>query len=156
MVTRMCTAFLILIWPFAMTCSQTLNGQNTSSVLDSVAVRFVSFDLETPIRIESKTFENYFGKRVIPFSVTDRPSLDSLAILVRDLKPSKAGFMPDVRLVAEMYYSDSTKKVLCMSDIAVEIDNTAMEFESKLFSFLEEKAGPYLNDYQKEGDNQSK
>lgn len=108
-----------------------------SEVPQKAVLRFVAFDTESPVHVDCDSLDSFFGKQVTVFTLSDRESLDSLAVILAGLKPSSKGFTPDVRLVMDIYYQDNRMKRLCMSDIALEVEGVEMQFEPRLLSLIQ-------------------
>ena len=70
-------------------------------------------------------------------TIDDSHFLDSLGVILTTLKPSKEGYVPDVRVVIEARLVDSTKILVGMSDIAVEVNGRPMTFEPSLFNLVQ-------------------
>ena len=130
----------VLLFAFlSVKCERRPVEKPVSPVLDHVVIRYVRFDIETPVSIGSNTLVSYFGPDVKAMSLYDRPFLDSLDHLVSALKPSSKGFLPDVRLVLEMHYSSGVRKAASMSHNALSLDGQEMEFDSTLLRMLQRK-----------------
>jgi len=124
----------------AVVCGRNDKGKPTNETLDKAIISFVDIEIESPIRIECDSLRSYFGSDVITRSIEDRPFLDSLASIVSNLKASENGFTPDTRMVVELIYSSGVK-VLCMSSVALQLDEKEMEFEPSLLRLLLSRTG---------------
>lgn len=117
-------------------CQRSRNDRPSQKILSKTSVRFVDVDFESPISVGCDGLESYWGSDVDTLVLEDRPFLDSLAWVVSGLTQSNKGFTPDARMVVDMYFSDGTKQVLCLSNVALAVDGREMEFEPRLLDLL--------------------
>jgi hypothetical protein len=121
-----------LIGLLAIGCQNT----NVNNIPERVVMKYIYLDTLTPIDISCDSFEIYFKQDVSTLTVTGEQFLDSLASILDVLRPSPDSFMPDVRLVMQIYYPKNKTQELCMGRTALELDGVAMEFEPRLLSLL--------------------
>jgi hypothetical protein len=102
-------------------------------------IKYVDFEIVTPIHINRELFEKYFSSNISVLAVDDVPFLDSLNTIILQLEPSTQGFKPDVRILIKLIYPDNSAKIVALSDIALEVDGSEMTFEPKLISLIKTK-----------------
>ena len=121
----------------AIACHHGGTDRRGNNSISKATIKYVDWDIETPIRIDCSSLQTYFGDRVVSHSIDDSLFLDSLATTLTTLKPSPEGYMPDVRLVIEGSFADGTKILLGMSDIAIEVNGKPMTFQPSLFNLVQ-------------------
>ncbi|NVO32848.1 hypothetical protein [Hymenobacter lapidiphilus] len=74
---------------------------------------FVSFGIQTFMRISCSAFEKQFSK-ARPFTIQDTARLQAIARRLAALQPDTAHLGVDARAKAVLFYSDRTHDTLCM------------------------------------------
>jgi hypothetical protein len=134
--------FAFLLAFNAIACQRSQEGRRPQHAPSKAIVRFVDVDSEAPISVSCDGLESYWGSDVDTLVIEDRPFLDSLASVISSLTPAKKGFTPDARMVVDVYFADGSKRVLCLSNIAVALDKQEMEFEPILLSLMQSRTRP--------------
>jgi hypothetical protein len=124
-------SFFMLI-SFIVACQNNV----TKVVPQKAIIKYVDFEIETPINVYRNTFEKYFSKEYSSLTIEDRNFLDSLNTIIANLKPSTKGFKPDVRMIIELCYPSDSVKIICLSDIAIDLDGVEMTYDPKILSLI--------------------
>jgi len=102
----------------------------------SVAVfKGVDFRLETPIRIDPLNFDGYFSHKVTD-STGDTTELRVLASAIAEIRNTRTENRPDVRGVIKGVYSDGDSFTICMSSIAMSLDDRPVRFSGRIKDLL--------------------
>lgn len=123
-------------------CPKPEPGQDQhGEVLDKAIVRFVDMEAESFAHVDCESLDAYFHSEIRTAVLEERNTLDTLASMIDNLKPSSEGYRPDARMTVRLLYNRGKEHLLCLSMAAVSLDGQEKQLDRNLIAFLKDKVG---------------
>lgn len=124
--------FLIVFTILALGCNDRERENTPTTPLALVVIEAVDLQIETPISLNCDGLKDYFQDQVSIDTLRDLQSLRVLDSAVSAIRSLPSEFQPDVRAVLRGTYSDGRRFTVCMSDIAMTLDGTPVQFSDRI------------------------
>lgn len=119
-------------------------GKNNSTDLHitKLNIKYIDVTSETIIRIECSKFETAFPEAK-DLTITDSDYLNKFQRLLKQLKTSPNGRKPDVRIKANISYSDGSSNCLCLEGQkgAIQYNDSVVDFNEEIAKMIYDKMG---------------
>jgi hypothetical protein len=106
------------------------------SKITKLKISYLDFDMESFFPINCNDFETQFGKEMKHKVIYDNIFLGRLNHYINKMKPDKKRYIPNVRTKLEIYYSNKKVRILCMSELDVQLDGRPMLLDKGLLKLI--------------------
>ncbi|HEX2868060.1 MAG TPA: hypothetical protein VHO03_13525 [Ignavibacteriales bacterium] len=110
--------------------------------LNKVVIKYVSYDIETPIRVDCQYFVTSFGDDVKMITITNKKDLASFSKIFKNMIADTIQIMPDVRQKIEVFNGNKLN-IICMDESRMMIDEKPYKFSKELFGYIEKMKKKY-------------
>lgn len=98
--------------------------------IEKIIFNFVGYEIETPIHVKCSEFENYF-KKIDSLIMTDTASINLFISEINRIKKTNKNskLCADVRMKAQIIYTDNTQVSFCIGFNRVDMENITYEVD---------------------------
>lgn len=104
---------------------------------DYIIIKYVSFDIETPIRVNCDDFFAAFNQEIKTIKITQKEELNRLSHILNELKPDTSRYLPDVRVKVKIFRSGKTETI-CLDRNSLLLNGKTYILSPKLNKFIEQ------------------
>jgi hypothetical protein len=112
------------------------NNDSIKSRYDFVLIKYVSFTILTPIKVNCRELDIAFGDKVKSKFLTDSTQIDSLELLINRLEFNENKKLPDVRLEIYLTKKDKPDDILCLGENRLMYNGIPMKRNDELIKFI--------------------
>ena len=101
---------------------QKQNLYSNSSEIKQIEIRYVDFDIETPIRIDCQIF-NYFGKDIKLKKIEDSKTISKILNFLENANENETKVGIDVRFKMKIKYNSGKTEEICGNEAFIGMKN---------------------------------
>lgn len=105
-------------------------------LIKSLTIKYVDFDIETPMRINCEDFEYKFKSSIHNVQVTDTLLLKTFFNIKKELKLDTTNYFADVRAKILIHYVNNTTDTLCVGSLGIIYNDRAMYQSNDMIKFI--------------------
>jgi hypothetical protein len=133
---RLSIIITLLLSAFLFACKGNKTGSQTDAV-KSISLKFTELGRETIISIDCDKFEHYFPESRVK-TLTKSTAIDSLMLILNNMKRSDDGYKPDVRGKIIITHSNNTIDTLCVGVKVLNYKNVIYQTPQDLLRFIQQ------------------
>lgn len=111
-------------------------SKKTHPRVKKVILKSVDLDIETPIHITTATIEKYLASEIRTDTICDAKKIEYLKSIIDNLQKDPQNYLPDVRALLLVFYSNSACDTIALSNLGVEKNGKSFLQNIELVEFV--------------------